>query len=137
MQSGEITFQSCRFQCSRLHKQYCFLFLFPYLESVQTVVLCRFWPKSAFHSTTDQTSLPPSKRARNPDSQHQSLTVTRLCATCGPRNHSESLFRLRVFVSVCMNVRTYVGHVFMHIRVCVCVCVCVRVSVSGFPCIRV
>jgi hypothetical protein len=30
------------FQCSRWHKQLCFSFL-SYLESVQTVVLCRFW----------------------------------------------------------------------------------------------
>jgi len=31
------------FQCSRWHKRWCFLLLLPYLESVQTVVLCRFW----------------------------------------------------------------------------------------------
>jgi len=39
----QITFQSYRFQCSSWHKQLCFLLLLPCLESVQTVVLCRFW----------------------------------------------------------------------------------------------
>ena len=38
----DTTFQSFRFQCSRWHKRWCGWFLLPCLESVQTVVLCRF-----------------------------------------------------------------------------------------------
>ena len=39
----QTTRQSGRFQGSRWHKQKCGWFLLPCLESVQTVVLCRFW----------------------------------------------------------------------------------------------
>jgi hypothetical protein len=41
----EITRQADRVQCNCCCKQYSSLFLLPYLESAQTVVLCRFWPQ--------------------------------------------------------------------------------------------
>jgi hypothetical protein len=39
--------QSDRVQCSRYDKQRCSPFLLPYPESVQTVMLCRFWLQSS------------------------------------------------------------------------------------------
>jgi hypothetical protein len=56
------------FQCSRWHKQLCFWFLLSYLESVQTVVLCRFWFRcsrglrrrlSAVHLLEARVRIPP------------------------------------------------------------------------------
>jgi hypothetical protein len=37
------TRQSDRFECSRCRNQYSSTILLPYLESAQTLVLCRFW----------------------------------------------------------------------------------------------
>ena len=82
-----------RFQCRRLHKQECFWFLLPYLESVLTVVLCRFWPQ---YSRCFKRLI-----AEIRDTHHNNLTLLRVRANTGAVKEQWVLTQ-RVCVCVCV-----------------------------------